>query len=242
MIAKNVIASLEKNREKRLRGDVIAIPWSLKKLSSLIPGVERNKYYLIAAAMKNGKTQLTDFLFVMEPIEWYIKHNPKYRLKVLYFSLEMGRESKILQAISYKLNKDYDISIAPQNLRSTFGGYILDEKILHIIHSREFQAWLSKFEEIVTYIDDIRSPEGIHHFVKSYAEKHGKYIEEKGNIQGYIPNSVDEHVIIVCDHLSLLSPDNGDTLHSAMYKYSAYHCLEFRDRYGYSVVNFCRLK
>ena len=237
MISKKVIESLQNNREKRLHGEVIAIPWSLKKLSTLIPGVERGKYYLVAAAMKNGKTQLTDFLFVMEPIEWYIKTRPKIKLKILYFSLEMSKESKILQAMSYKLNKDYNISISPQYLKSTFSGYILDPKILSIINSREFQEWLTKYESVVTYIDDIRNPEAIHNFVKHYAEKHGKYIMNNDNIEGYISNEKDEQVIIVCDHLSLLSPDNGDTLHNAMYKYSAYHCLEFRDRFNYTVVN-----
>jgi hypothetical protein len=232
MISNRVIESLKNNRDKRLRGDVIAIPWSLRKLSTLIPGVEKEKYYLITASPKGGKTQLADYLFVIEPIEWYIRTQPKIRLKILYFSLEMSKESKILQAISYKLNKDYDVSIAPQHLRSTFGGYILDKRVLDIVNSHGFQAWLTKFESLVTYIDDIRSPERIHDFVKGYAEKHGKYIEK----EGYKPNS-EEHVIVICDHLSLLSPDNGDTLHSAMYKYSAYHCLEFRDRYKYTVVN-----
>jgi hypothetical protein len=237
MISNKVIESLESNRDKRLRGDVIAIPWSLRRLSTLIPGVERSKYYLISASPKGGKTQLADFLFVIEPIEWYIKNNPKIKLKILYFSLEMSKESKILQAISYKLNKDYDISIAPQNLKSTFGGYILNKKILDIIHSKEFQTWLTKFESIVTYIDDIRSPDRIHHFVKSYAEKNGKYIIENNIIQDYVPNNPDEHIIIITDHLSLLSPEGGDTLHNAMYKYSAHHCLEFRDRFKYTVVN-----
>jgi len=237
MIASKVINSLETNRDRRLHGEHIAMPWnSLPRLSRLIPGVEKSKYYLISASPKGGKTQLADFLFVMEPIEWYITHRPKMKLKILYFSLEMSKESKILQAISYKLNKDYDISIAPQHLRSTFGGYILDNKILDIIKSEGFQIWLKRFEEIVTYIDDVRSPSAIHRFVKGYAEKHGKYIMRGENIVDYEPNE-EEHIIVICDHLSLLTPDNGDTLHAAMYQYSAYHCLEFRDRFDYTVVN-----
>jgi hypothetical protein len=237
MIASSVISSLEKNRGKRLLGEHIAIPWrTLPRLSRIIPGVEKGKYYLISASPKGGKTQLADYLFVFEPIDWYITHRPNMKLKILYFSLEMSKESKVLQAISYKLNKDYDISIPPQHLRSTFGGYILDEKILNIIRSESFQIWLKRFEEIVTYIDDVRSADQIGKFIRNYAEKHGKYIMKGDHIVGYEPNE-EEHIIIVTDHLSLLSPDNGDTLHSAMYKFSSYHCLEFRDRFNYSVVN-----
>lgn len=239
MIAGKVIHSLSDNRNKRLKGDIIAIPWSLKRLSRAIPGVEKGKYYLITANPKAGKTQLADALFMYEPIDWFISNKPKdKKLKIFYFSLEMSKESKILQAISYKLNKDYDISIAPQNLRSTFAGYILEPHILEVIKSTSFQSWLKEYESYVTFIDDIRSPDKIHNFVKNYAEKHGSYkYREEGIIEEYIPDNEDEHIIVICDHLSLLSPDNGDSLHAAMYKYSAYHCLEFRDRFKYTVVN-----
>lgn len=237
MISSKVIDSLKNNRDKRLRGDLIAIPWSLTRLSRLLPGVEKGQYVIVSASPKSGKSQLTDFLYVIEPIEWYMANKPKMKLKIIYFSLEMSREAKILQAISYKLNKSYNISISPQYLRSTFGGYVLNENILGVIQSRPFQEWLARFESIVTYVDDVRSPDRIHAFVKGFAEKHGKYIMEGENIVGYQPNDSEEHIIIITDHLSLLSPDSGETLHNAMYKYSAYHCLEFRDRFNYTVVN-----
>ena len=241
MISDRAIDGLENNRKRRLRGDIIAIPWSFKKLSKIVPGIEKGRYFMITANPKSGKSQLCDFLFVFEPVEWFINNNPKnLKLKIFYFSLEMSKESKILQAISYKLNKDYGISIAPQHLRSTFESYILNDDILKILRSKDFQLWLKRFEEIVTYIDDIRSPNAIHSYIKHYAEKHGKYIykdEEHKYIEDYIPDHDNEYVMIICDHLSLLTPENGDTLHGAMYKYSAYHCLEFRDRFKYIPVN-----
>lgn len=239
MISNKVLNSLRENREKRIRGDIIAIPWELERLSRVIPGVEKSRYYLCTGNPKSGKSQLADYLFVFEPIEWFIKHKPpNKKLKILYFSLEMSKESKILQAISYKLNRDYGISIAPQNLKSTFAGYILNPEILKVIESHGFQQWLREYESYITFIDDVRSPDKIHKFVKGYAEKHGSYTyKEPDIIDEYISEHKDEYIIVLTDHLSLLSPDNGDTLHSAMYKYSAYHCLEFRDRFKYVVVN-----
>jgi replicative DNA helicase len=239
MISNRVLSSLRENREKRLRGDIIAIPWGLERLSKVIPGVEKSRYSLITGSTKSGKTQLSDYLFAYEPIEWFIQNKPKEkRLKVIYFSLEMNKEAKILQAISYKLNRDYSISIAPQNLKSTFAGYVLNPEILKVIESDRFQQWLKEYESYIVFIDDVRSPDKIHKFVKGYAEKHGSYTyKEPDIIDEYIPNHKDEYIIIICDHLSLLSPDNGDTLHGAIYKYSAYHCLEFRDRFKYIVAN-----
>lgn len=235
MIYREVTESIIKNREKRLRGELIAIPWSLRRLNNIIPGVEQGKYILISANPKAGKTQLADYLYMYEPVEWYLRNKSKIGLKILYFSLEMSRSSKILQAMSYKLNKSYDISISPQNLKSSFEKYILDESVLKIVNSVKFQDWLHEFESVVTFIDNVRSPNRIYNYVKEYAEQNGKFIGN-GDYKRYIPNNPDEYVIIIVDHLSLLSPDNG-TLFDAIYDYSAYKCLEFRDKYNYCIVN-----
>lgn len=241
MIYKRVTQTLIENREKRIRGDTIAIPWSLSNISKIIPGVEKGKYILISANPKAGKTQLCDFLFMYEPFEWYLKNKDRNKkLRILYFSLEMSKESKILQAISYKLFKDYNITISPQNLKSTFEGFILNEKILSIILSQSFQNWLKELENVVTFIDDVRSTDGIYNYVIKFASKIGKLTYKIENdtelIDRYIQDDPDMFVIIIVDHLSLLS-NNKMSLFEAIYNHSAYNCLEFRDRYGFTVVN-----
>ena len=50
---KRVIDQLKQNRERKLRGDIIAIPWSLPRLSSILPGV-RQKHYSIISAQSKG--------------------------------------------------------------------------------------------------------------------------------------------------------------------------------------------
>jgi len=236
MIYKSVTDAIIKNRTKRLNNEVISIPWSLKGLSRIIPGVEQARYSIISAGPKAGKSQLADFLYLYEPFEWVRENKDSpITLKILYFSLEMSRQTKILQAISYKLNKSYGISISPQNLKSTFESYILDERVLKIIKSKEFQNWLQDLESTVTFIDNLRSPGAIYNYVRKYAEKNGKFMNEGENLL-YFPDNPNEYVIILTDHLSLLSPDHG-TLFDAIYDYSAYKCLEFRDRFGYTVVN-----
>lgn len=235
MISNSVLEQIRRNRERRLSGELIAIPWSLKNFSKIVPGVEQSKYYLISANPKAGKSQLCDFLFVYEPFEWYLQNkNHHIKPKVLYFSLEMSKQSKIYQAMSYKLNREYNIVISPQHLKSTFTDYILDEEILKIIESPIFKVWLKDFEETIVLIDNVRSPNDIYEYVKGYALKHGRLNEETGQ---YYPDDPDEYVIIIVDHLSLLTPNKGDSLFDAMYDYSAYKCLEFRDRFGYTPVS-----
>ncbi len=138
MIANSVLEQIRRNRDRRLHGELIAIPWSLDNFSTIVPGVEQAKYFLISASPKSGKSQLCDFLFVYEPFEWYLQNKGHHiKPRVLYFSLEMSKQSKIYQAISYKLNKEFGIVIPPQHLRSTFQNYILEKNILDIILTQQ---------------------------------------------------------------------------------------------------------
>lgn len=245
---KRVIDKLKDNRERRLSGDVIAIPWSLPRLSRVLPGISQGRFNLISANSKVGKTQACDFLYMYQPIEWYLANQNKgVKLKILYFSLEMAKEEKITAVISYKLFKDYGVIVSPENLQSMFNGYILDDKILRIIESTPFQKWLEQFESIVSFYDDTRNPFGIFNIVKTYAENNGKYVykqrifkdpltgenKEKTVIDYYIPNDPNEYVIIIVDHISLLTPEKGESLREAMGRFSSEFCLKMRDLWGY---------
>lgn len=248
---KGVVDNLELNRERRLNGDVVAIPYPFRRLSEFLPGIEQGKYYITTSFQKGAKSQFTNFTFVFSVIDWYLKNrdttNIKPKIKV--FSLEVSSNLYILSAISYKLFMDYNIIINPQKLRSVFQNYILDKKILDIIKSEPFVKWLKEFENIVDIIDDLRNPTGIAKNVIAYAESHGKYtyreidweedgkIKKKRVINDYIPDDPNEFVIILTDHISLLNPESGLTLHETISRFSSKYCLLFRDRYNYTIVN-----
>jgi len=252
MLYEDVLNNLSNNKKKRESGDVIAIPWSLPRLSTVLPGIEQGRYNLISASPKAGKTQLADFLYVYQPVEWII-NNPlsNISLKIFYFSLEVSKESKIKAAMCYKLYKDYNILISPQKLSSIFSNYILDDKIESIIHSEEFKSWFDKFSNIVTYYDTIRSPNSIFHLMKSYAEhpSNGKYSYKTINWQNedktysprevrdkYVPVRPDEYVIVIVDHVGLLQTSTNETLHQTISKFSSEYCLEMRDKWNYIPV------
>jgi hypothetical protein len=249
MLYEDVLGELSSNKNRRISGDVIAIPWSLPRLSGVLPGIEQGRYNLISASPKAGKSQLTDFLYVYQPIEWIIAHpETNIKLKIFYFSLEVSKSTKIKSAICYKLFKDYNVVISPQKLASIFGGYILDDKIEAIINSMEFKAWFARFESMVTYYDTIRSPDQIFHYVRSYAEHpdNGSYTYKEISWQNddgtytprkvrdkYIPVRPDEYVIVIVDHIGLLQTAPGETLHQTILKYSSEYCLKMRDRWKY---------
>lgn len=252
MLYDDVLVELSSNKERRKSGDVVAIPWSLPRLSSVLPGIEQGRYNLISASPKAGKSQLTDFLYVFQPIEWILS-NPgsSITLKIFYFSLEVSKGTKIKAAICYKLFTDYGIVISPQKLASIFSGYILDDKIESIINSDSFKSWFKSFERIVMYYDTIRSPNSIFHLVKSYAEhpSNGSYtyktIDWRNDDGTYTPTQVkdkyipvrpNEYVIVIVDHIGLLQTAPGETLHQTILKYSSEFCLVMRDKWKYIPV------
>jgi replicative DNA helicase len=249
MLYEDVLKELSLNKQRRKSGDVIAIPWSLPRLSTVLPGIEQGRYNLISASPKAGKTQLADFLYVYQPVEWIINNSgTDITLKIFYFSLEVSKENKIKSAMCYKLYKDYGILISPQKLSSIFSNYILDDEIEKILGGEEFNSWFTKFNSIVTYYDSIRNPYSIFHLVKSYAEhpSNGTYTYKTISWQNedktytprevrdrYIPARPNEYVIVLVDHISLLQTSTGETLHQTINKFSSEYCLEMRDKWRY---------
>jgi hypothetical protein len=232
------------NKQIRLDGKITAIPWlSLPKLSTVLPGVQQKRYVICTANSKVGKSKMTDFLYVYEPFDFVNTTETHIKLKIFYFSLEMSKEDKIKEVVSYKLFKETGNSISSERLGSVFKDYILEDSVEKIIDT--YDDFFQKFESTVTYIDDVRNPYGIYKYVRDYAIKNGTIIYKTVNIDGinqqledyYIPNNPNEYVIVIVDHLSLLQPEKGMDLWSAIMKFSSEYCIRLRNRFGYTVVN-----
>lgn len=248
-IFKRVYSTIKSNKEVCEAGGYVAIPWDLPRLSTVLPGIQRAKYVIVSANQKVGKTQITDFLFLHQPYEFYLK-NPTANIKprIFYFSLEMSKESKIMSVISYKLFKEYGISKSPEELLSVFKGKVVDSATLKLIEP--YESFFDEFEKRVTFIDNIRNPFGIFRYMETYANENGSWKykeidweEDDGSITKrkvkdyYIPNDQEELVIVITDHVSLLQAEKGNTLHQSISKFSSDYCLYMRDKFKYCIVN-----
>jgi hypothetical protein len=198
------------------------------------------------------KTQIADWLFLFNVVKQVIDNKLDINCKIFYFSLEMSKEEKMLQAFSHILYVKEGIRIAPTNLQSTNSDKILDPKILKIIE--KYDKYFEKIEEIVEFIDDIRNPTGIYNFVREYAQNNGvqhtKIVEFTNNKTKekftqavddyYEPNDPEAYVFVIIDHLSLISTEKeyGKTLshHEAMVKLSSSYLVRLRNKYNYIPV------
>lgn len=161
----------------------------------------------------------------------------------------MAKEEKMLSAFSNILYIKEGLRISPTDLKSTRTINLLPEETLNII--KKYENYFNKIEEIVEFIDDVRKPYAIYNFVRKYALENGtihkrKITTNSGEIleveDYYEPDNPDEYVMIIIDHVGLISTEkNYDTnlpmtLHEAMGKLSSDYLVKLRNRFKYIPV------
>lgn len=238
-----VLGELHKRRERILSGKINCIPWGLPRFEEHNPGIEQGKYYLVTANSKVGKTQITDFLFLYNTAKNLIDNELNVRAKIFYFTLEMNKEEKMLACFANILYEKEGIRISPTDLKSTRASKVLPEEILEVLV--QYEPYFKKIEEIVEFIDDIRHPTGIYKTVSSYALAHGKVKTRKIKIDGkdtevadyYIPDDPEEYVMIIIDHVSLITPEKRDgvqlNLQDSISMLSSRYLISLRNRFNY---------
>lgn len=247
-----VVKGLVTRKERIESGQINCIPFGLPRFEKEFPGVEQKTYLQISASTKVGKTQITDFLFMYQTLMYAYKHSEQVRIKVFYFSLEMSKEQKYQQMlchILFRMSKG-KIRIDPKDLRSTKADKPLPQQILEILGTDEYQDFFEFFEKSVVFIDQIRNPFGIYSFVRDYASTHGVQYKKKVNFTDnhtgevkeheiddyYEPDDPDEYVIVIVDHMALLTPEKGTTTRDAMVELSSKYFIKLRNKYKYIPV------
>lgn len=243
-----VFDGLESRRKRILSGKINCIPWGFRRFEDQSPGIEQGKYYLLSANSKVGKTQITDWLFMYNAVQQVIDKGLNVKLKIFYFSLEMSKEEKMLSCFANILYIKEGLRISPIDLKSTRAEKVLSDDILEIL--KKYKPYFDKIEEIVEFIDDIRNPTGIYNLVRSYALANGKIHTRKIEIKGeitevedfYEPNDPEEYVMIIIDHISLISSErNRETgrqmdLHESISFLSSNYLIKLRNRFNYIPV------
>jgi len=246
------LSSIETKRQRLLDGKINCIPWGLPRFEEESPGIEQGKYYLITANSKVGKTQIADHLFLYNTVKQIVDNKLDIRLKVFYFSLEMSAEEKMLACFANILYVKEGLRISPTDLKSTKADRMLSEEVIEIIKS--YEPYFAKIEEVVEFIDSVRHPFGIYTIARDYALANGKVhtrtIEIVNKTTGeitptevedyYEPNDPDEYVMVLIDHISLISPEKRDgklfSLHESISVLSSDYLLKLRNRFKYIPV------
>lgn len=186
-------------------------------------------------------------MFVYNVLLYAYKNPEKVSPQIFYYNLEEDEEDITLRFMSCLLFILYNIEVSPTELSSIDERKPLDEKIINLIESVEFQDILRYYESHVKFMPS-KNPTGVWKDLVGYANSHGEtiyenytYINEFGKecvgrkIVEYIPNNPNEYVIIIIDHVSILEREKNGTLKEAIDKLSEY-CITLRNRYKYIPV------
>ena len=250
-LSSRILKSLRERRQNIINGGINCIPSPFKRFADDFPGIEQGKYYLVTAGTKVGKTQLANFLFLYNSILYAYHHPEKLSLKILYYPLEETQEEITLRFMSHLLYtlSEGKIRKSTTDLKSVREDKVIDEEVLNILEGEPYKSILSFFEEHVTFVPD-RNPYGIYRQAQLYAENNGKTFTKKleiidnktGNIietkdvfDYYVPDNPKEYVMIIIDHISLISTEGKMDLRESINKLSE-NLVQLRNRYNYIPV------
>jgi hypothetical protein len=132
------------------------------------------------------------------------------------------------------LKQNYNISIDYATLNS-YRETMLDETIISKL--RLCQIEVDEILQNVIVIDDVYNPTGIFKKCKEYAEKWGKVRTNENTITDYVADNEEEYVLVVVDHVSLLSTESGLNKHQTMSKWSDYVTKFLTKRFNWAVWN-----
>lgn len=243
-----IINNLIDRRNNILKGEINCIPFPFKRFSNTLPGIEKDKYYLISGNTKSGKSQITNYLFLYTPLMYAYEHPEQVNLKIFYFPIEETAENITLRFMSYLLYTLAGIRVAPIDLKSTNKNKILTQETLETLQNEKFQKILKFYEEHVIFLED-KNPTGIWKQMYKYAQETGTnhyktipiknkasgLIEEKKVFDYYEPSDPKEYVICIIDHISIINTERELDLRHSIMKLSEY-MIVLRNKYHYIPV------
>ena len=235
-------------QQRALNGLFNCLPWPFPRFKAWLPGTEKQKYVIVTANQKVGKSKFVDYVYVYETILFVMQH-PEIRAKILYFTLEISPNSKKDEFMSFLLGYLDHIYISPTDLNSVDSSKPVPDEILDLLNSERYKPYIDKYDEIVTYIDDIRNPTGINKYCRDYALAHGHvnytdetYVDSNGKTcrlinkdDPYTFDDEEEIRIVIVDNASNFTQESGLNKADTINKMSKYF-ITLRDHLLYTIV------
>lgn len=214
-----------------------ALPIGIKDPKDALIGILPSHYYLIGADAGVGKTTFTDYNFVLTP---YFNQPDDIDIQWFYYSLELGASMKKASWLNYVIWREEKKLIPIDDLLG-FKGTILTEEQMFLIE--KYTPVVEKLAADVRLHDDSINPTGIYHELLDFAEKNGNFTYEDYEIRGvkhkrrtsYIPDNPRQRVIVVIDHLALLSSEQNKSRKELMDLMSEY-AIKLRNLCGFTFV------
>jgi replicative DNA helicase len=241
-IKENFLKKIKENQILKKEGGFNCIPFPFERFSKKIPGIIQGQEITISANSGIGKSMISKYMFIFHPFLWCRENKQSgITVKILAFLLEETRQEFLAIAYSFFLKHFYNITISPTDISS-----MRENPLSDFVYNKmlELDNIMDEFLDVVIIEDNISNPTGIYKSVQNYAELNGQVYLKEIKIDGnktqvfdyYIPNKPKEYVLTYTDHISLLQPEKGLTLHQTISLFSAEYCRKKLSK-RYNITN-----
>lgn len=225
---------LNREVEAGLAGRNSGIPMGFNRLNNFI-GIRKRLSFLVGGYTGSGKTSLVDDAFVLNPIDWYLSPAGQasgIKLKIVYRSMERSRVYKYAKWVGRKIFMDHGVIIPVPKMLGWTDKMTPDEHDLFSMYG----DYLGQIEEIIQMWDGPENPVGVAKDLRKFALSRGRFEELDEYNKIYVPDELNEIVLMVTDHVGLLRPTKDLTTKKAIIDKFSEEMRYARDTYGYTPV------
>ena len=214
-----------------------ALPTGLEKFDEFTFGTRQGCYYLYGAETGVGKTKFVRDKHIHVPYDYVKKINDpeKVDIMVIDFSLEIGKNENIANAVSRRLYLQDGI-VYPATSIMSWNGIITDR-----IHEKvkEYSDYFDDFYKNCIIIEDDVSPTLYHDVLFEFYKRNGKFEDEGptiGKSGRYIPDNPNLYVIAVLDTINIAETEGTQVIKQTIDRIS--RCgVHFRNKCNTTIVN-----
>lgn len=220
------------------------LPFKLERFNRFVPGVMRERLYLLGGGSGAGKSKTANELFIFNVFDNWRESGKKYKLNIHYFSLEMP-ESKIISELAARwVHKNHGIILDSQYILSHWSVYKLSPFVNEMLESDEFKEYINDFQECTTILDTTVNYIKFNIYIDNLAKESGRIrtreiIKKDGGtinlFEAYDEYDEKQVTIVILDHISLVKPVAGQNK-KQMLGDMADIMIRARNRYKFTFV------
>jgi hypothetical protein len=230
MIVDNLFSSIARGKQGLNKGLSSGLP----EFDTYTYGVQRRWMTVVAGDSGSGKSSLALYSHIYEPFMQYC-NDSSLDIHFLLFSFEMSAEVLLAKLLSLYIYEVYGKILSYNNILSLTS--VLPDEDYALIE--ESKPWLQKFESICDIVDKPTTAKGLYAECKKWSKKFGVYKEVERTDdyvkEEYVPNNPEQYLIVVVDHIKLLSPASGHTSKQEIDEACDY-LIHFRNKCNFTIT------
>lgn len=229
-----IVDSLFENIKRGKKGLNVGLSTGLDKIDKVTFGVQRRWMTTIFGDSGCGKSSLCLYTAVYQPFQQMMKSEGKINAHWLLFSMEMSAEVLLAKLLSTYIYDEYNTIISYDKILS------LQETITDAEYNLVLKArpWLDALEEHCEIIDKPVTAKALYGICKEWSRKFGNYVEVTKTDdflkENYVTNDPQQYLIVMVDHIKLLSINTGHTSKQEIDEACEY-LMHFRNKCGFTI-------